>query len=155
MRDSSTYAKNNGQLFGLRIGRLFGKGESSRFGISINGSWSSVNALKSYDINKGVNFGTFGGGFLVYQKIGKKLNMLLKGGYEIMKAKKYNVNGRLIYIEPTIAYEIFQRFGVSVSPSFYFRNFDFTNTDITGSPVFAGTKANQVVLKIGIAKFLR
>lgn len=155
IRDSASYAKNNGQIFGMRIGRLFGKNEMRRVGFSINGSFSEVNAIKSYDINKAVTFGTFGGGFVFYQKIGKKLNVLLKGGYEVLKGKKYVVSGRQIYFEPVFAYEIYQRFGVCVSPSFYFKKFDFTNTNISGALPLTGTKANQFVLKVGIAKFLR
>lgn len=153
-RDSSKYAKNNGQLIGGRVGYVFGKGEFQRIGFSVNGSWSAVNAAMSYDPDRVVTYTTLGLGAIYYRKIGKSLNVMLKAGFEKMKGKEFAVNGRLLYMETTIAYEFFQKFGVSVQPALYGRKFDFTDKD-HGGATLAGTKASQFVIKVGITKFLR
>jgi hypothetical protein len=78
---------------------------------------------------------------------------MAKLGYEKMKGKKDLVSGRLIFMEATVAYELYQKFGISVQPAFYGRKFDFTQKS---NPVaYTGTKASQFVLKIGITKFFR
>ncbi len=153
IRDSVKPLKSNGQLFGMRWGMVFGKGEFQRMGFSLNGSWSSFNGSQAYDWERMVTYGSFGGGLVYYRKIGKKLNVLAKLGYEMMKGKSYSVKGRLIYMEASIAYELYQKFGVCVQPAFYSRKTDFMDKD--HSIMHTGAKVTQFALKVGIARFLR
>jgi hypothetical protein len=150
-RDSAHYAKNNGEVFGMRMGLVFGKSEVQRIGGSINGSYNAVNAIKSYDPTNSLFYGSFGAGVVYWRKIGKSINVLLKAGFEKMSSKKYTLEGRLIYVEATVGYELFQKFGVSVQPAIYNRKMDFTYSSVA----YTGVKANQIALKIGISKFLR
>jgi hypothetical protein len=153
-RDSTKYAKNNGQLFGMRLGMVFGKGEFQRIGFSLNGSFSALNGAMSYDPDKVVTYGSVGGGLVYYRKLSKQLHVMAKLGYESLKGKSFTVKGRLLYLETTIAYEFYQRFGVSVQPAFYSRKMDFIDKE-HGDINRAGTKISQMVLKVGITKFLR
>jgi hypothetical protein len=140
LRDSSKLAKNNGQMFGMRLGYTFGKEAATRYGFFVGGSYSDINATQSYD------YGAFGGGLMFYKKLGKKLHAMAKVGYEVMKGKKYTVKGRTMLFEATVAYEFYQKFGISVQPAFYGRKFDFTgpvpSTGGTGA-AYVGTKATQ------------
>lgn len=158
-RDSIKPLKSNGQIFGMRWGMVFGKGEFQRIGFSLNGSFSSLNVAEAYTYDRLISYGSVGGGLVYYNRIGKSLNVMLKGGFEKLKGKKNTVDGRLIYFESTIGYELFQKFGVSVSPCFYSRKLNcIAKVGPSGSPAdltLTDVKASQFVLKIGIAKFLR
>ncbi|MFN5182156.1 MAG: hypothetical protein ACK5D5_03925 [Bacteroidota bacterium] len=152
MRDSSKYAKNNGQLIGLRLGWVFGRNEIQRIGFSFNGSWSASNVTKSFDTYNNVSYATFGGGLVYYRQITSKIRTSIKGGFELIKGGKYKSNGSLIYVEPAVSYEIFQRYGFCIQPVVYLRNLDYTRTDLSDSPVFPATKVTQFALKIGFSK---
>ena len=154
IRDADSYAKNNGQVIGIRIGWVFGNSDVQRIGFSLNGSWSSSNMSGSYDTQKNVSYGSFGGGLVVYRKINDKIRMSIKGGFELLKGGNYKVDGTMVYIEPAISYEIFQSYGVCIQPVVYLRGMKYNDVDLPASPTFTGSKISQFALKIGFSKSL-
>ncbi len=145
--DKIKIAKSEGGFFAGRVGYLFGKGDLRRFGINLNVGYmtSNLDSTKQvFDTKKYVNLG---GGLIYYQKIGGKIRVVAKLGYEIYSAKKFLTSGKGTYFEGTIGYSLFQKFGVSVMPCFYSKKFEYLNaTD--------KAKVSSFVLRMGLTKYL-
>lgn len=143
-------AKNEGGVASFRFGYAFGKGESFRAGplLSAGFSQSNLDSIRNvYDANGYYNFG---GGVMVYNKINGKISVMGKLGYEKMKgSKQKDLEGSNKYLELTVAYKIYQKFGVSVMPSWNSRNYSFTNRE----GVLDNGKLKMTSLRIGLTKF--
>jgi hypothetical protein len=147
-------AKTEGGYFAGRMGRMFGKGDMFRFGVNLNVGYSTSNldsAKKTFDPRGYVNFG---GGILAYKKINKKIRVSAKFGYEKYSAKSFITKGHGTYIETTLAYMIYQKFGVSLSPCIYSKSFEYTPK--VNGVVYTATnaKVSSTVFRLGITKFL-
>jgi hypothetical protein len=145
-------AKTEGGYFAGRFGRLFGKGDEFRFGVNANLGYMASNldsAKKTFDPKGYLNFG---GGLLMYKKIGAKLRFVGKFGYEKYSAKSYITKGSGIYIETTFAYMIYQKYGLSLMPCYYSKKFVYTPTNHGG--LLTNGKVTSMVFRLGITKFL-
>lgn len=148
-------AKTEGGYFAGRMGRMFGKGDQTRFGLSLNLGYSTSNldsAKKTFDPRGYLNFG---GGLLFYKKFGK-LRFVGKFGYEKYSAKFITKGkGSGTYIETTFAYMIYQKFGISLMPCIYSKKFNYTPKLASGTSVAAtDAKVSSMVFRLGITKFL-
>jgi hypothetical protein len=149
-------AKTEGGYFAGRFGRMFGKKETFRFGINANVGYSTSNldsAKRTFDPRGYINFG---GGLLVYKKINKKIRVAAKFGYEKYSAKGFITKGSGTYIETTVAYMVYQKYGLSIMPCIYSKNFQYTpkvaDNPLANIPTVA--KVSSVVFRIGLTKFL-
>ena len=149
-------AHTEGGYFAGRLGRMFGKKETFRFGINLNCGYSTSNldsAKKTFDPRGYLNFG---GGLLVYKKIGK-MRVVAKFGYDIYNAKSFIANGHGTYLETTFAYMIYQKYGLSIMPAYYSKKFNYTPKTVnTPLANVANTNAHvtSLVFRIGLTKFL-
>lgn len=144
-------SKAEGGYISGRIGYMFGKNpDKLRIGINFNYGLmtSNLDSIRKPFDQRG--YTGLGGGLVFYQAIGK-LGVMAKAGYEKYANKKFIDKASGFYIEGTIAYKIIQKFGVSVMPCFYSKNFDY-KAQIDGALTQA--KVSSFVLRVGITKFL-
>lgn len=148
-------AKTEGGYFASRVGRMFGKGDQSRFGACLNIGYSASNldsAKKTFEPKGYLNYGL---GILYYQKVGKKIRFVGKIGYDVYSAKSYITKAHGTYFETTFAYMIYQKFGISLMPCYYSKSFTY-KPSLHPLPNNEDTKAKvkSLVFRIGITKFL-
>ncbi|MFL5751912.1 MAG: hypothetical protein ACJ76F_00775, partial [Bacteroidia bacterium] len=149
-------AKNEGGIFGMRIGRVFGNDDSFRAGFSLNGGYmqSNIDSIKTVTLaNNGVKgFYNYGAGAIVYKRFGD-LHAMAKIGYEKLKYKT-TMNGRQIYIETTVGYRFLQHYGLSVMPCLYLKKYKFNSTNTEHNTIVEDNgKSTTFVLRIGLTKF--
>lgn len=148
-------AKTEGAYIAGRLGYGFGKSESMRVGPNLNLGWGASNLDSSKRVLNVPSYTTIGGGLFFYQKIGSRIRAMVKGGYEKYSGKNANNNvkaltGSGIYIEGTVAYNIYQKYGVSVMPAFYSKKFQY---NYMGETTPTNTKIKSMVIRVGFAKF--
>lgn len=142
-------SKAEGAFLAGRLGYLFGKGDQFRMGPNINVGLSTSNLdsiKKPFDQRAYTNLGL---GVVVYKKFGK-VKVALKVGYERYSAKGFINNGHGTYLETTIAYSIFQKYGLSVMPSFYSKKFEYIPKN---AGVVTNAKVTSFVIRFGLTKF--
>lgn len=155
--DKIKIAKTEGGYFSMRLGYLFGKGDQMRIGgcASLGGSTSNLDSSKrALDPRAYTNLGA---AFIIYKKFGK-IRVAGKLGYEKLTAKSWITKGSHMYFEGTIAYSIFQKYGISVMPCWSSKKFAYTTkftpkdgTDLTSAVINA--KVKYFALRIGLTKF--
>jgi len=153
--DSTKVAKTEGGMFAGRIGYGFGKSEDFRVGPNLNIGYSMSNlqaASKSFEVAK---YWNFGGGIFVYKKINGKIRTMAKIGFEKYYNKKTDnfvgaITGKGFYLEGTVSYNFYQKYGVAVMPAFYSKKFSYT---YNGEATPTETKVKSFVLRIGFTKF--
>lgn len=151
--DRIKISKAEGGMFAGRVGYLFGKGDNFRFGFngnlgSMTSNLDSIN--RPFKQKTYVNYGL---GILAYKKFGK-FRVVGKIGYEIYRKKNYLTKGSGFYMEGTIGYSFYQKYGLSVMPCFYSKKLSYVPAS---GPVSAGTSADakvrSFVLRMGLTKF--
>jgi hypothetical protein len=150
-------AKNEGGIFGMRLGRVFGNDDSFRAGFSLNGGYSQSNIDSTKTVEfKGSgakSYWNYGLGLLAYKRLGD-LHVMAKVGYEKLKEKGIGMNGRTIYIETTVGYRILEDYGISIMPCLFMKKYEFNSTNTAYNPVVADKgKSTTFVLRAGITKF--
>ncbi|MDP2386438.1 MAG: hypothetical protein Q8M29_08700 [Bacteroidota bacterium] len=154
--DSTKYAKTEGGLCAGRIGYGFGKSETMRVGPNLNIGYMMSNINGNKRSFEGMPmYWNFGGGVFFYQKIGTKIRAMAKVGYEKYSNKKASsdiatLKGSGTYFEATVAYNIYQKYGVAVMPALYSKKFTY---NYNGETTETKTKVKSVVLRIGFTKF--
>lgn len=151
--DRIKISKAEGGYCAGRLGYMFGKGDSFRFGVNGNLGLQTSNLDSLNRPLKQRSYANYGLGILAYKKFGK-LRVAGKAGFEIYRKKNYVLGGRGIYLEGTIGYSFYQKYGLSVMPCFYSKKLDYL-------PLAAGTNLNaeasakvkSFVLRIGLTKF--
>jgi hypothetical protein len=151
-------AKNEGGLFGMRIGHVWGNDDSFRAGFSLNGGWmqSNIDSVKTVSLSNGgvKGFYNYGLGLIAYKKIGENLHTMAKIGYEKLKYKSTQMDGRQIYIETTIGYRLLDSYGLSVMPCLYMKKYQFNSQSHSGGDaVLDNGKSTTFVLRMGLTKF--
>lgn len=150
-------AKTEGGYFSMRAGRVFGKGEVSRVGFSVNFGWSASNLDSSIKVMDPKGYTNMGLGAVYYHKFGK-IRFVGRLGYEKLASKKYITKGSGLYLETTFAYKIYQKFGLSLSPCWYSKKFTYEPDGAGAGNTFpAGAteaKVKSIVFRFGITKFL-
>lgn len=144
-------AKTEGGFFASRVGYLFGKGDLRRFGFNLNIGYMASNldsVKKAFDTRGYMNMGA---GLIYYQKIGGKIRVVAKVGYEKYSNKSYITSGKGTYFEGTIGYSLYQKFGISLMPCFYSKKFEYTPERF---PTLTNAKLTSFVIRMGITKFL-
>lgn len=147
-------AKSEGAYAAGRLGYLFGKGDQFRIGANINLGFSTSNldSLKKPLDNRG--YTNFGGGLIVYKKIGKKMRFVGKVGYEKIAAKSFITKAHGFYVETTLGYSIMQKYGLSIMPCYYSKSFDYTpKTANATANVLTNAKVSSFVIRVGLTKF--
>ncbi|GIV27028.1 MAG: hypothetical protein KatS3mg027_0842 [Bacteroidia bacterium] len=143
-------SKAEGGFFSGRIGYMFGKNyDKPRIGLNFNLGFSTSNLDSVIRPFSQRGYTNLGGGLIYYQSIGK-MAVVAKVGYEKYAAKKYITQGSGFYFEGTVAYNFYQKFGLSVMPCFYSKNFTYTPKN---DPNITTAKVTSFVLRIGITKF--
>lgn len=150
-------AKNEGGIFGMRLGRVFGNNDNFRAGFSLNGGYmqSNIDSIKTVSItSSGVKgFYNYGAGAIVYKRFGD-LHAMAKIGYEKLKNKSIAMNGRQIYLETTIGYRFLQHYGLSVMPCLYLKKYEFNSSNVDRNATVADKgKSTTFVLRMGLTKF--
>ncbi|MCD6068108.1 MAG: hypothetical protein K0S33_2934 [Bacteroidetes bacterium] len=148
-------AKTEGAYIAGRLGYGFGKGDAMRVGPNINLGWGASNLDSSKRTLNVPSYYTIGGGVFFYQKIGSRIRAMAKVGYEKYKNKSANDNvkglsGSGIYMEGTVAYNVYQKFGLAVMPAFYSKKFSY---NYGGEAVSTNAKVRSLFLRIGFVKF--
>jgi len=142
-------SKAEGAFFSGRVGYMFGKGDQFRMGPNINvgSSTSNLDSLKkTFDQRAYTNLGL---GVVAYKKFGK-LRLVGKVGYERYSAKTFITKAHGTYFEGTIAYSIYQKYGLSIMPTFYSKKFEYTpKNDAT----VTNAKVKSFVIRFGLTKF--
>ena len=149
--DRIKISKAEGSLISGRLGWMFGKKPDFKFGINGNLGLQTSNLdslKKSFSQRNYINYGL---GLLVYKKIGK-LHASAKFGYEIYAKKNFITKGRGFYLESTIGYSIYQKYGLSVSPCFYSKGLTYAPLDGSiNSPAHA--RVTAFFLRFGLTRF--
>jgi hypothetical protein len=154
--DSTKLAKTEGGMFAGRIGYAFGKTDSRRIGINGNLGYCMSNLDASVKTLDGVaKYWNIGGGVFFYQKIGSKMRAMAKVGYEVYSNKKASGNiatlkGKGTYLEATLAYNIYQKYGLAVMPAIYSKKFTY---NYAGDSNTTTTKVKNIALRFGFTKF--
>lgn len=155
--DKIKIAKTEGGLIAGRLGYGFGKGETTKFGINGNLGYSVSNLDSSRKAFNVAGYWNYGGGVFFYQKIGTKMRAMAKIGYEKYGNGKSStgftkqiseLRGSGFYLEGTLGYNIYQKFGIAVMPTFTSKKFNFK---FDGTPTTS--KVTAFALRIGIVKF--
>ncbi len=129
---------------------MFGKNyDKPRIGINFNLGFSTSNLDSAIRPFSQRGYTNLGGGLIYYQSI-NKIGIVAKVGYEKYGAKKYITQGSGFYFEGTIAYKLYQKFGISVMPCFYSKKFTYTPKN---HPTETNAKVSSFVLRLGITKF--
>jgi len=149
--DKIKIAKTEGGYCATRVGYMFGKGDLRRFGFNINIGAMTSNLDSSRRVFEPRAYTNFGGGLIYYQKIGSKIRVVAKLGYEKYIAKSWMTSGKGTYFEGTVGYALFQKFGVSVMPCLYSKKFDYTSKY---NGVATHAKVSSFVLRMGLTKYL-
>lgn len=151
-------SKAEGAVAALRLGYLFGDGDQFRVGPNLNFGWNTSNLdslTKPMDHifrNKRVYL-NYGIGVVAYKKFGK-LRTAAKIGYELYRKKGLLNGGSGYYLEGTIAYSLYQKYGVSVMPCFYHKSLTYQPlADGNIVPPMGDAKITSFVLKFGITRF--
>jgi len=156
--DSSKVAKTEGGMFAGRLGYGFGKGEDFRVGPNVNVGYMMSNLGSSIKTFDGIaNYWNIGGGVFAYKKINGKIRTMAKFGYEKYSNKTATANSQIknlrgsgIYLEGTVAYNFYQKYGLAVMPAFYSKKFTFNYGNETA---VTESKLKSFVLRIGFTKF--
>ncbi len=149
--DRVKISKAEGALIAGRLGWMFGKKPDFKFGI--NGNFglqtSNLDSLKKSFSQR--NYFNYGLGVLVYKKMGK-LHASAKFGYEIYAKKNFITKGRGFYLEGTVGYNVFQKYGISVSPCFYSKGLTYAPE---GGSINAPAKARvtSLLIRFGLTRF--
>ncbi len=148
-------AKTEGAYVAGRLGYGFGKGESTRVGPNLNLGWGASNLDSSKRVLNVPSYTTIGGGLFFYQKIGTRIRAMVKGGFEKYSGKNANNNvkalsGSGIYLEGTVAYNVYQKYGLSLMPAFYSKKFKY---NYGGETTITNTKLKSIVIRFGFVKF--
>jgi len=154
--DKIDIAKTEGGLFAGRLGYLWGKGDQFRIGGSFNLGYSASNldsSKRALDVRGYTNLGA---GLVVYKKLGK-MRVMAKLGYEKLSSKSYITKGSHIYLETTVAYMIYQKYGISVMPTWSSKKFAYTpkyngaQADVAN--VATNAKVTMMTLRFGLTRF--
>jgi hypothetical protein len=149
--DRIKISKAEGGLFAGRAGYLFGKGDNFRMGFSLNGGLMTSNLDSMNRPLKQKSYLDYGLGLVAYKKFGK-MRVSGKLGYEIYRKKNYLTKGGGFYLEGTIGYSFYQKYGLSISPCFYSKKMGYTPAGAsTGTE--AEAKVRSFVLRMGLTKF--
>lgn len=150
--DKIAIAKTEGGYAAGRLGYLFGKGDQSRFGFSFNLGYSASNLDSTKKVFEPKGYVNLGGGLVYYQKFGK-FRFVGKVGYEKFSSKSYIDKAHGFYVETTLGYMIYQKYGVSIMPCFYSKSFDYKLTKGSLSAVPTEAKLTSFVVRFGLTKF--
>jgi hypothetical protein len=149
--DRIKISKAEGALCSGRLGYMFGEGDQFRFGVNANLGMATSNLDSLVRPLKQRAYFNYGLGVLAYKKFGK-FRLVGKLGYELYAKKDFITKGRGFYMEGTIAYSFYQKYGISVMPCFYSKKLEYAPVGgSVNSP--ASAKVRSFVLKFGITKF--
>ncbi|MES2681534.1 MAG: hypothetical protein V4635_16685 [Bacteroidota bacterium] len=152
--DRIKISKAEGGLYAGRVGYMFGEKDDFRFGVNGNIGFLTSN-LDSIDRPlKQRGYINYGLGVLAYKKIGK-FRAVAKVGYELYRKKNFITKGSGFYLEGTLGYSFFQKYGLSVMPCFYSKKFDYIPLaeKSAGTMTEAKGKVRSFVLRVGLTKF--
>lgn len=143
-------SKAEGGYFSGRIGYMFGKNpDKLKVGINFNLGWETSNLDSIKQPFKQRSYTGLGGGIIFYKGF-KKLGVSAKFGYEKYANKKFIDEANGIYFESVIGYNLYQKYGLSVMPCFYSKNFTYkTLKDGT----LTSAKVTSFVIRFGVTKF--
>lgn len=145
-------SKAEGAVYAGRLGYLFGNGERLRIGPNLNIGVSTSNLdsiIKPMDQVSNRGYYNYGIGVVAYQKFGK-LRFMGKAGFEKYAQKKFITKASGFYLEGTIGYSIYQKYGISVSTCFYRKSFNYSAIGETNA---TDAKVSSFVLKMGLTRF--
>lgn len=142
-------AKTEGGYCAGRLGYAWGKGDQMRVGFSGNIGLSTSNLDSSKRALDPRGYTNFGGGLLLYKKLGK-IRFIGKVGYEKFTNKKFITKASGFYVETTIGYSFYQKYGISIMPCYYSKKFVY-NTKANATATEA--KVTSFVLRLGLTKF--
>jgi hypothetical protein len=147
-------SKGEGAVIAGRLGYVFGKGDQFRIGPNINfgSNTSNLDSSKATFIGNR-NYYNVGLGVIAYQKLGK-FRVIGKLGFERYSKKGYLTSGRGSYLEITVGRVIYQKYGLSIMPSFYAKKFgyiDKAGVATAAAPYTA--KVRMFVIRFGLTKF--
>lgn len=142
-------SKAEGGLFAGRLGYLFGDGDNFRVGFNGNLGMQTSNLDSLTRPFKQRAYYNYGLGVLAYKKFGK-FRVVGKIGYELYRKKGFLTKSKGVYIETTIAYSIYQKYGISIMPCYYAKGFNYMPVNGTTE---AKAKLRSFVLRIGLTKF--
>ncbi|GAB4206401.1 MAG: hypothetical protein Fur0023_16240 [Bacteroidia bacterium] len=143
-------SKAEGGYFSGRIGYMFGKNPGKlKVGINFNLGWETSNLDSITRPFKQRGYTGMGGGLIFYKGFGK-IGLSVKAGYEKYSSKKFIESAHGFYFESAIGYNFYQKFGVSVMPCFYSK--DFTYKALTDNAITQAS-VSSFVIRIGITKF--
>lgn len=152
-------SKAEGAVAAFRGGYLWGDGDQFRIGGNLNFGWNTSN-LDSLKVpmdhmlrNKRV-YMNYGLGLIAYKKFGK-FRAVGKVGYELYRRKGLLNGGSGFYMEGTLGYSFYQKYGISVMPCFYSKTLNYFSMDknFVVSTTEAKAKVRAFVLRVGITKF--
>lgn len=151
--DRIKISKAEGGYCAGRVGYMFGKGDNFRFGINGNLGAQTSNLDSLNRPLKQRSYLNYGLGVLAYKKFGK-LRFAGKVGFELYRKKDYVLNGHGIYIEGTIGYSLFQKYGISIMPCYYSKKFGYLPLAAGGNlNAEASAKVKSMVLRLGLTRF--
>lgn len=149
--DKIKISKAEGAMCAGRLGYMFGDGDQFRFGFSGNLGFTTSNLDSMVRPLKQRAYYNYGLGLLAYKKFGK-FRVVGKMGYELYAKKNYITKGHGFYLEGTIGYSFYQKYGLSVMPCFYSKKLDYI-PDGGSVNAQANAKVRSFVLKFGLTKF--
>lgn len=152
--DRIKISKAEGGICAGRLGYLFGDGDNFRVGFNGNLGLLTSN-LDSLDRPmKQRSYINYGLGLLAYKKFGK-MRVVGKIGYELYRRKNFVTKGGGFYMEGTIGYSFYQKYGISVMPCFYSKKLTYIPESQKGNAAAteATGKVRSFVLRIGLTKF--
>jgi hypothetical protein len=146
-------AKSEGPLCNFRLGYTGGDGEEYRIGGYLGFGWNTSNLdsiVIPFDSKYYLNWSL---GAIGYYKFGK-FRTMAKLAYEIYTRKDYISRGSGFYLETSLGYTFYQKYGISVMPCFYHKGFTYFATGRDGN-VYPNVEAsvNSLVLKFGLCRF--
>lgn len=145
-------SKAEGAIVAGRAGYLFGDGDNQRIGFSLNLGYGKSN-LDSAKLIEPFKRGyiNYGLGLVAYKKFGK-LRFAGKLGYEMYRKKNFVTKGGGFYVEGTVGYSIYQKYGLSIMPCFYSKKLTFVPEGLAIDQAATG-KVRSFVLRIGLTRF--
>lgn len=152
--DRIKISKAEGGFCAGRLGYMFGDGDNFRFGINGNLGLMTSNLDSINRPLKQRSYLNYGLGVLAYKKFGK-FRAVGKVGYELYRKKDFITKGRGFYLEGTIGYSFYQKYGLSIMPCFYSKKFDYIPLaeKAAGTMTEAQGKVRSFVLRLGLTKF--
>jgi hypothetical protein len=152
--DRIKISKAEGGMCAGRLGYMFGDGDNFRVGFSGNLGMMTSNLDSINRPLKQRSYFNYGLGLLAYKKFGK-FRAVGKIGYELYRRKNFVTKGGGFYLEGTLGYSFYQKYGISIMPCFYSKKLNYIPLAEKGNaaPVEANGKVRSFVLRVGLTKF--